>query len=232
MIKCKWLRLQSSLPPSKVMKAVLNRTFSNDADQGFLALAKIDQSIFAKYTERTVIRENLVNPYGEVSESESVKYSIISFRLHYSDPFDENYVLEVLHPPRTLRPLLRELSDALDGIVVHEPKIQLLSVFTELKNNSFKAKIVRLKASGIEISPTSELKAEVLSSSDAYSDLISRFDESRLKLEKIRIENPFPTTSGPLELSVNGLCSFDERIEENVRSLLLGAYRRGFSTDI
>lgn len=229
MIKCKWLRIESSLPPSKAMKAVLNRTYTNDVDRGFLALTRIRQSVAAKYTERTIVQESSVDPYGEVSESDAVRYSIISFRLHFCEPFDGNYVLEVFQPPRTLRHLLQELSDTLDGIVVHEPNIQLLNVYTDLKIKSFKAKIVRLKAAGIAISATSELKAEVLSSTDAYNDLISKFEKSKLKLEKIRIENPFPTTSGPLELSSNGLCCFDERVDEEVRSLLLCEYRRQLS---
>ncbi len=232
MIKCKWLRLQSTLPPAKVVKAVLSRKFSDDADKGFLGLVKLGKSIAAKYAERTIVRESSVNPYGEISESEAVRYSITQFRLHFSDPFDENYVLEVLQPPRTLRPLIGELSEALEGVVVHEPNIQLLSVYKALKNNAFKAKIVRLRAAGIAISATSELRAEVLSSEDAYSDLVSKFDESKFKLEKIKIENPFPTKSGPLELGMNGLCCFDECVEEDVRHLLLAAYRREFSATI
>lgn len=224
MSKHKWLTFACEMMPVKLAQALLARSFDSETGHGFRVISRSKEVISSTFIERIVTQEKIVDPFGVITELETVRYSSIKFRLHFRTSNDLQYLLEVNDPPRSIRSLIMELSDALDGVTVGEVTLPLIKIYSKISNQSPRARIVKLKASGIKISNSSEMRVEVNSSIDAYADFEAFFSKSVAKVEKIKIERPFFDLVGSLEIGANGSCSFDDEAEEHIRSLVLGIH--------
>lgn len=224
--KHKWLLLECDKTPELVVKALLAHGFQTELGRGFRATAKVSGFVSSSYVEKVMKVERIVDPFGSESEVETTRYVAINFRLHFRENNERTFLLEVVRPPRSIRTMLSELSEVMGRIAVSEINLPLIEIFKELRLDSPRARIVKLKASRLGISMASVAKVEVSSSVDAYRDYSSFFGESKGFVEKIKIERPFIDSNGALEIGVNGLCSFDEKVEDLVRELVLKIYRQ------
>lgn len=220
MSKLKWLWLECNDTVAKVTNAILGQTFDLETGRGFIKVSKSKESISGVFIERTISREHTVDPFGATSEMETVRYQSTQIKVYIG--FEQSgFLLEVIDPPRSIKTLVTELANILNQLTVKELAFPILKIYERLKKKSPRARITRLIARGLAISQASEIKVEVHSSEDAFQDFNLKFPEAVERVEKIRIERAFSHGTGPLEISANGLCLFDESLEEEVRALIL-----------
>ncbi len=222
MTKSKWLLLEADLTLKQIFRALLRDSYNAEKGKGFEPLSKSHEHMRWRYIERVETKENVVDPFGNISEIQTIRYNIVKLRIYRFDANDSTYSLEIEEPARTTRPLIDALARALGHISIDEFRWPLLVFFTKLKAASPKAKIKKIKACGIPISESSVGKLEITSSGDAFTDFIKMFPAERNRIDKIRIDSPFIDAQGFLEISSNGLCTFDESSEDAVRKLILG----------
>ncbi|MEO3715894.1 hypothetical protein [Roseateles flavus] len=222
MLKSKWLQIRCDAAPREAQSLLATARFTAEAGSGFELISRDLNSIHCRYIERVTSSEKVVDPFGDTTELEIIRYVYTFFRLHPSEKSLHTYLLEISNPPRTVRPLVSALSIAFDGVTVSEPEWPILEIYKRVKRNSPRARVVRLRACGIPVSETTVSKIELISSENAAVDFLAVFPKSISKIDKIRIERPFIDQPGPLELSVNGVCGFDENVEHLVRGLILG----------
>lgn len=220
MAKIKWLLLESDFSLNRLIKKLLDHPFSLEAGFGFRVISKSSTQVVASFIERITTIERITDPYGETSEFETTRYTSIRFKL--IKRYDEaKFLFEIYNPPRSIRPLTLGLGNILGSITVSEVVIPIMEIYSIMKSSSPRARIARLKASGISISVSSIIRVEVNSSEDAFHEFKNYFPKHGDSVEKIRVERPFPGDTGIFEVSANGLVSFEESSEELVRDLIL-----------
>lgn len=221
MAKIKWLLLECEYTLSRIAKIILDHPFDPKTGIGFRLLSKSKEHVEAVFVERITTLEQIVDPYGETAEFETTRYSTSRFKLIRRASDELGYLFEISNPSRSVRPLTLGLGEILGSITISELSLPILEIYAILKRESPRARIVRLKASGISISVASTLRVEVYSSEDAFHEFESYFPKHGAAVEKIRVERPFPGDSGCIEISASGLVSFEESSEDLVRALIL-----------
>jgi hypothetical protein len=223
MLKSKWLILKTELQLKLILKAFSKNQYESSKGVGFELVSYSEAAIQARFIEKLVVVEEISDPFGAITELETVRYVTTAFRLHFRPNEKGAYFLEISAPPRSLRTLVMAFQEAFDGVTIDEVSWSILKLFNSIKRGSPRARIVRLRAVGVSIPAASEARLEITSPTDAYADYREMFPRALGNIDRIRIERPFSDVEGPLELSVNGLCSFDESADDIVRSLILNA---------
>lgn len=209
------------MTPAKLSQALLARNFDPEMGLGFRVIERTREFISAIFIERIVTQEKIIDPYGSITELETIRYASIKFHLHFRNSDEFNYLLEVCNPPRSIRSMISNLSDTLSGITIGELNFPLIEIYSKVRNEFPRARIIKLKAFNISISNHSDMRIEVNSSVDAYIDFKKFFNGNESKLEKIKIENLFSNPRNSLEIGTSGLISFDDESEDYVRALVL-----------
>lgn len=221
MNKSKWLIFQTSHLTNEIIEKLLEFHFDSKRRKGFELINQEQEIIHCNYIEENRVKETIADPFGHTSEVETVRYLLTQFRLHKKENSSVQLFLEVLSPPRSIRSLIDALVEALGKITISEIKLSVIDIYKIIKLDSPRAKIIKLKASGIALPNQSELKIEINSIGDAFNDYQEFFPNTKGKIDKIRIESPFLKARGFFEINSNGLCAFDESAETIVRSLIL-----------
>lgn len=219
MTKHKWKKFSCKLNHKDLFLRINARKFENDI--GFRINHFDQEYISVKFIEKIVDVIKVVDPFGMVEESKTIRYCSFDFNLYLSDKNDSTYLLEIIEPPRTIRSMLNLLHEVLGDISVEDISISLLDFFRSIKKNSPRAKIIRIKASSINISKNSQMRVEVDSIDDAYHDFNKFIQGNDYKVEKIKIENPFSKLTKPIEICANGFINMDESVVDEIRNILL-----------
>lgn len=221
MHKSKWLYFDGARSQRSLISALRQCAFDADTGRGFDVIYRSGNRLRSKFIERISTIESITDPFGVTTEFETVRYATTVFDLHMVTDLPYQYVLEVGLPPRSLRPLIAALESVLDQVTVKEVDLALLHVFGELKKSSPMAKVTRLKASQLRLTPDSEAKVELVSIKDAHRDFVKTFGSAAAKIDKLRIENAFGSARGLTEIARNGLVIHDPSVEDGVRLFML-----------
>lgn len=111
--------------------------YSDDKSWGFVDVRNESGLVAATFVERFESEEEIIDPYGRVSTYTRVRYSQVKFRLGAKIP-----QLEVYDAPRSISPLLTELSNSLRKPIAFSRIGVDLNLFV---------KLLKRKASGVMI---------------------------------------------------------------------------------
>jgi len=231
MRRAKWLRVDVDCSHKALVAAIRAAQFHEDIGYGFDLTFRDGQQLTAKFSEKIAMVEVVTDPFGVSTNLETTRYSSTEFRLTII-PTDRptSYLMEVNSPPRTLRTLIAALDRISSGLSISEVRLPLLDIFNLLRKNSIMARLTRIRASELKLTPDSVAKIDVTSSRNAASDLRRFFSDSSMSVDKIKIERPFGSEAHAIELSQNGLISVDDSHQDAasdfVLTLLMESYTR------
>ncbi|HFT8010901.1 TPA: hypothetical protein ACU9T0_006612 [Burkholderia cenocepacia] len=230
MQRAKWLKIEVDCAHKALVAAIRAAQFDERIGHGFDLSFRDGRRLKAKFSEKIASIEIITDPFGVSTSIETTRYSSIDFQLiaFSAENGVSSYLMEVNSPPRTLRTLVAALADIANGLSVSEVQLPLLEIFGLLRKNSTMARLTRVKASQLKLTPDSTAKIDVISSKNAASDLKRFFGDSAISVDKIRIEHPFGPTTHAIELSRNGLISIDDSHQDVasdfILNLLLDSY--------
>lgn len=219
MHRVKWLLVEVYHPHKTLANAILSFPFQEERNCGFNLLERDNTSLKARFIEKIATVELIVTPYGESSRIETTRYLSTDFRLFLLDDKKRYYLMEVSAPPRSLRPLVDGLAGAAGTAVVAEAQIPLLELYRVIHDSNPVARLVRIKASQIRLTPNSVARVDVISTKDAASDLKGVFGNAA-SIDRIKIERPFGPLMHSIEISKNGVAVVDEEYRELASALL------------
>lgn len=228
-MKSKWYFLKCSKELMDIKDALSSYDFESDGDRGFRIEYGVSDVIKGRYIEKVVDNEIFNDPYGAESQVELIRYLNINFLIHKDELGRGRYLLEIVDPPRSIKCFIQLISELLDRITVEVINIRILDFYKTIYNESPRAKIVRIKASGINISTNSQMKVDIVSSGDALGDCISFFGVDKFNLEKIKIEKPFKGFESAIEVTNKGGFVFGEDLVTvgriYIRNFIINSYK-------
>ena len=221
MLRSKWFWFDGARSQRALVAALRESPFDAKEGRGFELMVRNNEVVRCRFTERIESRETVTDPFGNTAEYETIRYNSTTFLLHQCVNSNYGYLLEVLLPPRTIKPIVDALDLALGGASAKEVDLALLDVFYLARRKSSAARISRIKASSLRLTNASEARIDLTSYGDAHQDFVTAFGTAGATIDKIRIDRPFKGVSGALELSRSGLTAYDEDQDDAVRSLML-----------
>lgn len=219
MHRIKWLLLEVDLPHKALVAEILSSPFRDERNWGFNLLDRDGVSLRARFIEKIATVEQVVTPYGESSQIETTRYFSTELHLLLLDKKKRTYLMEIHAPPRSLRSLIDGLATATGRAIVSEAQISLLELYRVVRDLYSAARLVRVKASQIRLTPNSVARVDVISTEDAASDLKGAFGNSAA-IDRIKIERPFGPLMHSMEISKSGLAIVDDGYMETASALL------------
>ncbi|WP_155625695.1 hypothetical protein [Burkholderia vietnamiensis] len=223
MQRAKWLKIEVDCTHKALVAAIRAAQFNEKIGHGFDLSFRDERRIQAKFSEKITSIEIITDPFGVSTSVETTRYSSMNFQLisFSTENAASSYLMEVNSPPRTLRTLISALADIANNLSVSEVQLPLLEIFGLLRKTSTMARLTRVKASQLKLTPDSTARIDVISGKNAASDLRRFFGESTMSVDKVRIEHPFGPATHAIELSRNGLISIDDTHQDIASDFIL-----------
>lgn len=232
MQRAKWLKIEVDCTHKALVTSIRAAQFDERIGHGFDLSFRDGRRLKAKFSEKIASIEIITDPFGVSTSLETTRYSSIDFQLiaFSTENSTSSYLMEVNSPPRTLRTLIAALADIVNGLVVSEVQLPLLEIFSLLRKTSTMARLTRVKASQLKLTPDSTARIDVISGKNAASDLKRFFGDSAMSVDKIKIEHPFGSATHTIELSRNGLISIDDSHQDVASDFILNLLMDSYSS--
>ena len=185
MTKYQWLYADWLIPVNTIRSMMLSYQFTEEGGEGFL-LSRAGETFiegkFIKKNEYVVFREM---PLGGHEEVQKLDYSISTFRLSH----DKKMGLEIIDPPRTIRPFISKMSEMIGlGMVVSEHFIDPLLWVQEIEKRSDKVWVTEMQGSGIRVSNSSIAKFLIRGELDVREDWKSLVQGKQYSLNGVKLK--------------------------------------------
>jgi hypothetical protein len=219
-LKTKWFNAQIPLSLKETHKALLEHNYKLGNNNGFEIIEYSDDVLSAKFIERIFIKEIVVDPFGNESLFETVKYSIFEFFI--ISFCKNNYIIKVLSPPRSMKCFINSVYNILGfGFFISPVSFDLKIFLDTLESllNPTQLKVIKISASGLVLTETSSAKLEITSSKHAYQDLFEKFHEN-LSIDNIKISLRLNGVDGIIEVSKMGSISFSDEYDSEITKIV------------
>ncbi|MDR5826259.1 hypothetical protein P9250_00115 [Caballeronia sp. LP006] len=222
MAKTKWIEMHLTLGVRALAARLGKSTFNLDSGLGFEVIDVREKRIEARFIERFVQRETLEDPFGEVSQVESVRYNI--FRFYMLALSDGRYMIVLIDAPRSVRSFVTLLSNVIDSSMsVEAVRFDLLALLNVLGTAQEVNNLVvrKVKAVGAILSGQASVRLELQSQGDASHDLRSAFPKFKASIERVSFQFIYEGGSESGELSASGTLAVREYLIEKFVALII-----------
>lgn len=202
MMKAKWL--YSELPISLRELSILMKKYqyTDSSGSGFLLSASTATKLVGKYIEKVILKNVVEDPFGGISEVESINYYTCQFNWSA-----ESHFMYISEPPRSLRKFSNKLHGMTGlGLVLSELNVAPERWLEHLEDEADNVRILQISSYGIRTSMNSTAKITVSGSDDvreAFAELV--FDK-RYLTDSIKFEAEFEGMTVKGELTKSGVC--------------------------
>jgi hypothetical protein len=185
MTKYQWFYADWIIPMSTIRSMMLSYQFTEEGGEGFLLSRSGKTFIEGKFIRKNEYLIFQEMPLGGQEEIQKIDYSIASFRVSC----DKKIGLEIIDPPRTIRPFISKMSEMIGlGMVVSEYSIDPLLWVKEIEKRSDKVLVTEMQGSGVRISNSSIAKFLVRGELDVREDWESFIQGKKYSLNGIKIK--------------------------------------------
>ncbi len=225
MIKAKWLYSELPLTLIELSKLMKEQQYSEEAGFGFLLSISTSSKLSGKYIEKLVQRTVVENPFGELSEIESVTYYICQFNWCNGSNF-----MYITNPPRSLRKFLNKLHGMTGlGFVLSEVNITPESWINCLESAADSFSVTQLSSYGIRVSQGSTAKVIVTGVDDIRGGFLSIVSEKKYLVDSVKFKAEFDGLEVLGELTKLGICRLKSPNINIVLDKLREALEKSFS---
>ncbi|MEZ8532530.1 hypothetical protein AB9R81_07965 [Vibrio cyclitrophicus] len=202
MIKAKWLYSELPLTLIELSRLMKEQQYSEETGLGFLLSVSTPSKLSGKYVEKLVQRSVVEDPFGEVTEIESVSYYTCQFSWSSSSKY-----MYVTNPPRSLRKFLNKLHDMTGlGLVLSEVNVAPELWVGYLEHSADSLKVTQLSSYGIRISQGATAKVTVNGIKDIRDDFTTIISDKRYLVDSVKFKAEFDNLELLCELTRLGVC--------------------------
>lgn len=214
-MKTKWFNASLHMDYKDLRNAFISFPFNEKSGWGIQVNKFSPNSIQAKYSERVIISENIVDPYGNVTPVQYAKY--INFNFWLTHEGKSNHLLIIENPPRSIKTFIINIIKC-TNTDFNVSNIQLdISSFVNLFKAKFETvEFRKAKLKGLTFGKHTSGDIDLESSSDALIDIGNFFTNTSYKIEKAKIFITKNELSEFIDISSNGSITFDEEIFDEV----------------
>ena len=220
MKKIKLLKIFLPNSLEETYSKILNNPFKIGAPNGFEPIKFSESYACAKFIEEVISKELITDPFGNTEEVTSKRYIINEFTI---SRIRNNHILILENPSRSVRELIRKLSEIL-GTSFYASAIQIdihaLSEFLSNNRNSIHFKNTRALLSGVNLDEGSSATIEITSLKDAINDAKYHFKGKTFKIERARFTASSGTKKSTIEVRSTGLISVHGPDEKSLVELI------------
>lgn len=221
MLKAKIVSLRIGKSLDGLVEALSHYYYSSEQGKGFELFEYDKSSLKAKFVKKVIYSELVVDPYGDESEVETIRFEECVFSIF---PHDDCFFLVVYNPPRTLKSLISSLSDAIrTGVYVRTIDVDIsgflsaLGESAELEVDS----IDRLQAKKIVVNESSRADVVFTSAKNAFEDAVAFLKNKEFFIGKVRIQLHTGYRRGRMEVSSSASFGCSEKIFDEVLNFFL-----------
>jgi hypothetical protein len=183
MTKYQWFYADWLIPMSTIRSMMLSYQFTEEGGEGFLLSRSGKTFVEGKFIRKNEYMIFQEMPLGGHEEIQKIDYSIASFRLSC----DKETGLEIIDPPRTIRPFISKMSEMIGlGMVVSEHFIDPLLWAQEIEKRSDKVWVIEMQGSGIRVSNSSIAKFLIRGELDVREDWNSLVQGKQYSLNGVK----------------------------------------------
>lgn len=220
MIKYKWLVADWSIPISLISSMMLACQFTEESGEGFIISRSNSSSIEGKFIRKNTYLISEERPFGENIESQRTEYIIIEFNI----TSDRYLGLELLNPPRTVKPLISKLSEMVGlGLTITDSLVNPLHWAEQIEKQAQLFRLTEIQVSDVGISSNSLARVSVNGEYDIRKDFSSFIGNKKYSIQQVKfrvklVENE--VKSCLVELRRNGSAKFYNGWSVNLYSIV------------
>lgn len=205
MLKIKFLRISLPEGLEKTYQYLVDSPFARDGQSGFEVISFAKNHIEAKFIEQTITKEQITDPFGEIQEIIAIRYTTTELTI---SNFNETYVLSLRNPSRKVNTLIKKLSMLIGTgfyAALIATDIEKFSMYVSLHYGAHPLIATKIFASNITLDDHSTANIELLSSSNAISDLKLHFPSQEVVIERARFSLVDHGIKSQLEIRSTGI---------------------------
>jgi hypothetical protein len=220
-LKTKWFKIRLPLNLKETHKALLENHYKTGGKSGFEIIEYTDSLLRAKFIEKIVSQEIVIDPFGNEGLLESVRYLIFEFSI--ISLYENDYLIKILFPPRSMKSFINIIYDIFGFGFFIQPvsfDLKIFLIAIEKNLNPTQLKVIKVNASGLVLTETSSAKLEIKSSKHAYHDLLEKFNCDNFTIDNMRISLRIDGVDGFIEVSKAGSICFSDRYDFKITQLV------------
>ncbi|WP_067221117.1 hypothetical protein [Marinomonas gallaica] len=202
MMKAKWLYSELPISLGELSQLMKKNQYSESTGSGFLLSTSTSKKLVGKYIEKVILKNLVEDPFGEISEVESINYYTCQFNWS-----DESHFMYISEPPRSLKKFSNKLHSLTGlGLVLSELSVAPECWLRRIEEEADEVKIFQISSYGIRTSLNSTAKIVVSGKTDvreAFAELVS---DKRYLTDSIKFEAEFEGMTVKGELTKSGSC--------------------------
>ncbi|AIR86015.1 hypothetical protein [Pantoea rwandensis] len=224
-VRVKYNRLKSNLSIDEMFLLIKSHPYSQSQGHGYSNTSLKNDKILSTYTEEKININFSVDPYGNENSQELLTYE--SFEFSISKITNKLYLLCIINPPKSLRPL----TDKLSSISKYKIGFGLVDIqideYIKVLHSNYHLNLInikKVKISSLVINDNAKASIEITSKKNAISDIESIINNRGYSLDKVKASGFLLEEKCEFELSRSGsLCTaenlipfFDTTISEHL----------------
>ena len=207
----KWFITEWPLSLKKLSADMLKNQYNNKLTSGFVLEKVAVKNITGKFITKRIIKENIEDPFGSITEVSRISYDVIKFTIN-----KDKLGLSIIDPPRSIKNfinILHEISGI--GLSVSEVTIDPLIWLHSIENSIGKQDVTKIMASDINIHNKGLAKIEVVGKNDIRKEFTKFIQDKYHKVSSVKF-NDNKMKSGSIILRCNGSIKIEGAIPDEI----------------
>lgn len=191
-LKTAWFKIDP-LPPKefeRLCKAIANDQFTEDTFTGFIIDTRRKSLVEARYIQKRVVTETILDPFGNESEVTRTNYIQTRFTLQNKTP-----QLVVINPPRTIAGFITRIGEhCLGKTAIYPPENETKNLIQALSARSANINTTGILISDIQLKGPAIAKILIQGTEDINEGIQEMIGQRRHSVREAQLE--VTTTEG------------------------------------
>lgn len=206
-LKIKYYKVKTSLPIDSFLFKLNSNQYSEEQIIGFDTNSYYKNKISSKFIEKKIIKEIVINPFGEKTEISNINYIYFDFELIF---LENIVILKTVSAPRSIKSFIKKLSSiASRDFSFSEIFLDIESFYQKIVSREDIARynVKKVNITSIPFSENSTGKIEISSTKNALDEFLNINTFSKYKIEKLKLNFRYKDQNSFIEF--NHRCSFN-----------------------
>lgn len=221
MLKIKFLRINLPEGLDSTYQYLVGSPFERDGQSGFDTISFLQDHVEARFTEQTVTKEQVTDPFGDVQEIVAVRYITTEFAIFN---FKGTHVLALKNPSRNVNALVKKLSILVGADFYASTITTDIERFGRYVSENFTVHpliAAKVFASNLTLDGHCTANVELLSTINALSDLKLHFPSQEMQIDRARFSITDHGKKSQLEIKSTGVVGITGEKRKQLEDLVI-----------
>lgn len=211
MKRVKWIELNIQLDFPSAIKRLSLDTYTEDKGKGFVFEKIRNNLAYGRFIEKLTVYDTFINIDGYQSTNERIEYRTTQFTIS----IDKLPIIQLINPPRTLKPFAQALVKNLGfGVSLEEIDVDPIKWANAIAEH-VNLTVMQLDISRVKISNDATAKMQIVGSNDLMSYYNRELTLKKVHTDKVTCGITSLACNGKLKLTNNGLAYIDVKSEND-----------------